>query len=130
MKPKKSKNNLLYIWSLAMLLALTPFASFGIEETKKEFAATVNELLDPNKWFELFKKNITIPISPNEQIEIPTPEEALKKSSPQLKEVSRGVKEETGIDLAKFIGWSAKVLKVFFQVIVDLLEQVSKALGE
>ena len=100
---------------------------------RKEYAATAvstGDLLNPDKWFEILKRNITIPISQDNVVNIPTPEESLRQSAPQLKEIGRGVKEETGIDLAKFIGWFAKVLKVFFQVVVNLLETVAKSFGQ
>lgn len=119
----------LYIpYFLAVMLALSPFVAFGVVEERKEFAATVGELLNPDTWFKALKENITIPISKDQEVKIPTPEEALKEASPQLQEVNKGVREEVGIDFAKFIGWFAKVLKVFFQIIVNLLEQVSQAL--
>lgn len=134
----KARNKSLWIVGfLSLMLAFAPFVGLGVTEVKNEFAAAATELLNPDRWFEMLKRNITIPL-PNfsadkskkgEEVKIPTPEEALKEASPQLQEVSRGVREETGIDLAKFIGWSAKVLKVFFQVIINLLEQVSKAMG-
>lgn len=93
--------------------------------------AQVN-FLNPDKLFEALKKNITIPIpsatSSVEEIEVPSPGQALEKASPKLQEVNRDVREETGIDLAKFIGWFAKILKVFFLTIVDLLEKVSGSL--
>lgn len=122
------KKELYITYLLAVVLALSPFVAFGVAEDKKEFAATVGELLNPDAWFKALKENITIPISKDQEVKIPTPEEALKEASPQLQEVNRGVKEEIGIDFAKFIGWFAKVLKVFFQIIVNLLEQVSEAL--
>lgn len=122
------KKELYITYLLAVVLALSPFVAFGVAEDKKEFAATVGELLNPDAWFKALKENITIPISKDQEVKIPTPEEALKEASPQLQEVNRGVKEEVGIDFAKFIGWFAKVLKVFFQIIVNLLEQVSEAL--
>lgn len=119
----------LYItYFLAVALALSPFVAFGVTDSRPEFAATVGELLNPDTWFKALKENITIPISKDQEVKIPTPEEALKEASPQLQEVNKGVREEVGIDFAKFIGWFAKVLKVFFQIIVSLLEQVSNAL--
>lgn len=122
------KKELYITYLLAVMLALSPFVAFGVAEERKEFAATVGELLNPDTWFKALKENITIPISKDQEVKIPTPEEALKEASPQLQEVNKGVREEVGIDFAKFIGWFAKVLKVFFQIIVDLLEQVSNAL--
>jgi hypothetical protein len=86
------------------------------------------DLLNPSKLFDVLKRNITIPISTDQSVQIPTPEQALEQSSPQLQEVNKDVKEETGIDLAKFIGWFAGMLKLLFQIIVDLLDNVSKSL--
>lgn len=119
---------LLLTYFLAMMLALAPFISFGVGDTTKGFATTVGDLLNPDTWFKALKENITIPISKDQEVKVPTPEQALKEASPKLQEVNKGVKEQTGVDLAKFIGWSAGVLKVFFQVIVNMLEQVSNAL--
>jgi len=113
----------------------SPLVSFGIEEAKNELAATVGSLLNPDEWFKAFKKNITIPTSgpagqdKGKEITVPTPEEALREAAPKLQEINVGVREEVGIDLAKFIGWFAKVLKVLFQIVVSLLEQVSMAMG-
>ncbi len=119
---------LLVTYFLAMMLALTPFVSFGVGDARKELATTVGDLLNPDTWFKALKENITIPISKDQQVKVPTPEQALKDASPKLQEVNKGVKDETGIDFAKFIGWFARVLKVFFQIIVNLLEQVSESL--
>lgn len=127
------------VYLISVVLPLLPFISLGLTrapvalgagDLKKEYIAaaiSTRDLLNPDKWFEILKRNITVPISKEQIIKIPTPEESLKQTSPQLKEINRGVREETGIDLAKFIGWFAKVLKVFFQVIVDLLETVAKS---
>lgn len=115
---------------ISVLLPLLPFIGLGAGDLKKEYAAaavSTSNLLNPDRWFEILKRNITIPISQDQIINIPTPEESLKQTAPQLKEIGRGVKEETGIDLPKFIGWFAKVLKVFFQIIVDLLETVARS---
>jgi len=129
----KSKTIIL-VYSIAVTIPLLPFIVFGAKagDWPKEYAAAVStgDLLNPDKWFEVLKRNITIPISQKQTVKIPTPEEALRQTSPQLREISRGVREETGIDLAKFIGWFAKVLKVFFQVVVDLLETVARSLGQ
>ena len=62
-------------------------------------------------------------------MEIPKPEEALKDASPKLQEVNKNVKEETGIDLGKFISWMVKVLKLFFRFVVDILEAVANSLN-
>jgi len=125
----KKKNFLLIIYLLPAMLILAPTLSLASAHPQYELAATVGDLLNPNKWFEALKKNITFPISKEQEVKIPRPEEALKEAAPKLKEVNQQVKEETGIDFAKFIGWSAKVLKAFFQVIINLLEQVSQALS-
>ncbi len=127
MNPFQDKK-LLAVYLFAVMLALAPFVSFGVIDTRKNFASTVGELLNPDTWFKALKENITIPISKDQEVKIPTPEEALKEASPKLQEVNREVREEVGIDFAKFIGWFAKVLKVFFQIIVNVLEQVANAL--
>ncbi len=100
------------------------------EDARPELSVDhLTDFLNPDKWFDILKRNITIPISKEKTVNIPTPEEAIRQSSPQLHEIGRGVREETGIDLAKFIGWMAKVLKLFFKVIVDLLETVARSFG-
>ncbi len=107
---------------VALLAVFVPLSSAG---------AQVN-FLNPDKLFEALKRNITIPIpsstSSVENIEVPSPGQTLEKASPKLREVNRDIQEETGIDFAKFIGWFAKILKVFFLTIVDLLEKVSESL--
>ena len=107
---------------VALLAVFVPLSSAG---------AQVN-FLNPDKLFEAVKRNITIPIpsstSSVENIEVPSPGQTLEKASPKLREVNRDIQEETGIDFAKFIGWFAKILKVFFLTIVDLLEKVSESL--
>lgn len=122
-----------FIYFTAALLAVLPFVVLGGENglRKGNMGFSTRDLLDPDKWFDALKRNITIPIplSSDQQIIIPTPEEALQKTSPKFQEINRGVREETGLDLAKFIGWFAKVLKVFFQIVVDLLETVARSFG-
>lgn len=137
----RDSKKILLIYLVSVTIPLLPFISLGLvrvpvalgaEDLQKEYAAaavSTSNLLNPDKWFEVLKRNIIIPISKEQVIKIPTPEESLRQTAPQLKEISRGVREETGIDLAKFIGWFAKVLKFFFQVIVDLLETVARSLS-
>ena len=128
--PKSKK--IIWVYFISVTIPLFPFISLGAGDLKKEYAAaavSTRELLNPDKWFEVLKRNITIPISKEQVIKIPTPEESLKQSAPKLKEIGRGVKEETGVDLAKFIGWFAKVLRLFFQIVVDLLDTVAKSFG-
>ena len=117
----------------SVVILILPFVVSGTDENfKKEYASaatSISNFLNPDKWFEILKRNITIPISKEQVVNIPTPEEALRQSSPQLREIGRGVREETGLDLAKFISWIVKVLKVFFQIIVKILETVAGALN-
>ncbi len=121
---------LLIVYLFSVMLALVPFTGLGLGDSPQiQLAATAGDLLNPDKWFEALKKNITIPISKDREIKLLTPEETLQEVSPRLQEINTGVQEETGVDLAKFIKWFAEVLKVFFQILVNILEQVSEALG-
>lgn len=122
------KSKLAIIYFISVALALTPLISFGFSFSQKGLAATVGDLINPDKWFNALKQNITIPLSKDQEVKIPTTSDVLKEASPKLKEINIGVKEETGIDLSKFLSWLAKILKVFFQIIVNLLEKVSETL--
>lgn len=93
-----------------------------------QFAASIGEFLKPETWFGVLKKNITIPVL-DEKITVPTPAEALEGASSTLRDINKDIKEEVGIDFAKFFGWFARVLKTFFQVIVNLIETISKTLS-
>src|SRR3989344_8969504 len=119
-----------WVYFLSVVLLIIPFIGLRADTGwPKEYAAetvSLGDFLNPDKWFEILKRNITIPISKEKIVNIPTPEEAIRQSSPQLQEIGRGVREETGIDLAKFIGWIAKILKLFFQIIVNILEAVAR----
>jgi hypothetical protein len=126
----------IYLSGIVVLaVAASPFIFAEAEvNADKEFAGIAADILNPDKLFEALKKNITIPTSPalekteGDSITLPTPKEALKDASPKLQEVNKDIKDETGIDFAKFIAWFARVLKVFFLTVVDLLETVSGAL--
>lgn len=109
-----------------LFLMIFPFVGFAAVPGA---AAETSSLLNPDKLFEAIKKNITIPLPAGQKVEIPKPEDALKNASPKLQEVNKDVKEETGIDLGKFISWMAKVLKLFFRFVVDILEAVANALS-
>lgn len=124
------KQKVLYI---LCFLALSLAASQSKAETSTPTLPTpsVRDLLNPDSWFRALKQNITIPISEDQLIKpitLPKPEETLQEVSPTLQQVNKDVREETGIDFAKFIGWFAGVLKVLFQIIVNILEAVSKAM--
>ncbi len=119
----------LAILGMVIVLPLLPFLVYGGADTRRELALTVGEFLDPNRWFDALKQNITIPLGKDQEISLPTPEKALGDASPKLQEVNREVREETGIDFAKFIGWTAKILGAFFNFVVELLERVSGALA-
>ena len=103
-------------------------ASSGVAQIN--LAAAGNNILNPDTLFDALRRNITIQI-PNSSttVELPTPEQALSQSSTTLRGYSSDIKEETGVDLPKFIGWFAKMLTLFFRVIVDLLESVSRTLS-
>lgn len=110
-------------------ISSVPFVVHGKEgNTVAGFATTVGELLNPDKWFEILKKNISFPITKKTEVKVPTPEEALDEASSTLRDINKDIREEVGIDFAKFFGWFAKVLKVFFQIIVNLFEAMSKTL--
>ena len=120
-------------YSLITSLAFSPAISFGQDLTLPSGLAVISaDILKPEKLFDALKKNITLPISGAtstlKNTEIPSPGQTLDKVSPQLQEINRDVREETGIDLSKFLSWFAKILKAFFQIIVALLEKVSQAL--
>lgn len=108
---------------LGLLLASSGTAQINL-------AAAGNNILNPDTLFDALRRNITIQI-PNSSttVELPTPEQALSQSSTTLRGYSSDIKEETGVDLPKFIGWFAKMLTLFFRVIVDLLESVSRTLS-
>jgi len=95
----------------------------------KNYAGATADILNPDKLFKALKENITITLPTSDKpLEITTPQKALEEASPKLQEVSKDVKDETGIDFAKFLRWTAKILKLFFQTVVDILEMVAKAL--
>ena len=86
-------------------------------------------LFDPNRVLESFKQNITIPFNlPQSGEKLPAPDEALKKFSPQLQEINKGVQEETGVDFAKFLRWITKVFTAIFRIITTILETFAGAL--
>ena len=118
---------------LALTAAAAPSVIFAAETTTQEyiFEATKSHrtLLSPERLFDALKKNITIPVPFGEGVEVPTPEKIFQDASPKLKEINRDIREEAGIDFAKFIGWAARVLKTFFAVVIDLMEKVSGALA-
>lgn len=121
------------IFTLAIIIFLNPPFVEAQGRVDKEFAGIAADILNPDKLFEALKKNITIPAAPisekiGDKTDLPNPKETLKEASPKLQEVNKDVKEETGVDFAKLIGWFAKVLKVFFLTVVDLLETVSTSM--
>lgn len=111
--------SIFFIFSARVCLATNP---------EPQFAASVGEFLKPETWFGVLKKNITLPVL-DEKITVPTPAQALEDASSTLRDINKDIKEEVGIDFAKFFGWFARVLKAFFQVIVNLIETISKTLS-
>jgi len=111
---------------ILILTTLIPFSSFA-----QGYAAT-DSILNPDTWFKTMRENITIPIpmSSGTQVKLPTPENALKQAAPKLQIINKKISEETGIDLAKFIGWFAKILRAVFMIIFNLLETVAKSLKQ
>ncbi len=115
---------------LAAAILLLPLSVNAFYVKGDGFSATViGEIINPDRWFDTLKQNITIPVSGQENLNIPIPQEALKSASPKLAEINKEIQEEVGIDFAKFFGWLAKILKIFFQFIISLIESLSKALG-
>lgn len=119
---------------LTAVASVAPIFAYAEDSSVKQRAGIASEILNPDKLFESLKKNITIPAAPilekaaGETSALPSPEKAIKDASPKLQEVNKDVKEETGVDFAKLIGWFARVLKVFFLTVVNLLETVSQAM--
>lgn len=130
----KYKNYLTY--AIFMALALAPSIALGFSYAQDGYAAITAEFLNPDKLFKELKKNVTIPIFQEgseikvstTSLKVPTTSDVLKEASPKLKEINTDVREETGIDLSKFLSWFVKILKIFFQLVVDILEKVSQAL--
>lgn len=116
----------LIIFSVA--LALIPFTYILADDNESQPATALGNILNPDKLFDALKQNVTIPISGDKDINLPSATEALESVSPKLQEINTDVNEETGINLSKFISWFAKILKAFFQFIVNLLERMSEAL--
>lgn len=124
------KQKVLYVLCFAAFF-LTVFQSKAETSTPSIPTPSVRDLLNPDSWFRALKQNITIPASKDQLIKpitLPKPEETLQEISPTLQQVNKDVREETGIDFAKFIGWFSGVLKVLFQIIVNILEVTSKAM--
>lgn len=92
--------------------------------------AQEQNFLNQNRWVEFLKQNVTIPFTvPQGGEKLPTPEEALKKFSPSLQEINKGVQEETGVDFAKFLRWLTKVFTAIFRIITNVLKTFADALG-
>jgi hypothetical protein len=85
---------------------------------------------ESNGFFDLFKRNITIPFDVPELKSggLPSPEETLEEYSPKLKEFNQEVQEETGINLSKFLSWIVKILQWIFEFIVSALKALANAL--
>lgn len=128
---KKETSSVLHMqkrWLVPTALTAS-FIVFSMYLPHAAFATTtVGDLLNPDYLFRALRSNITIPISTTTQVELPTPQQAIEQNAPQLREINRDIQEETGINFAKFVGWFAKILRVFFLFIVDLLETVSHSL--
>lgn len=112
----------------SVVLVLMPFAYIQAHENDSQPASALGNILNPDKFFNALKQNITIPISGGKGVILPSATETLEGVSPKLQKINTDVNEETGINLSKFIGWFAKILKAFFQIIIDLLEKISGAL--
>ncbi|OGZ98540.1 MAG: hypothetical protein A3C07_01155 [Candidatus Sungbacteria bacterium RIFCSPHIGHO2_02_FULL_47_11] len=94
------------------------------------FAAEEKNFFDPNRLLESFKQNITIPFNvPKIEEKLSTPQQTLERFSPQLQEINTGVREEIGIDFAKFVGWISKVFTSIFRIFTTILEAFSGSLG-
>ena len=119
-----------YLITIFLLLAIPHFAFVNAKYPgNKEFAGITADILNPDKLFEVLKKNVTIPLPENKEgITLPNPDQALKDASPKLQEVNKDIQQETGVDFSKLISWFAKVLKLFFLTIVDILDKVSNSL--
>lgn len=88
------------------------------------------DFLNPDVLYKILKENVSIPLPEHREgpIVLPAPEQALQNASSSLRHFNKGVREKTGINLGKFIAWFAKILKVFFQIIVDFLDIVARSL--
>lgn len=129
MRNFRHKATVAFILISIATMSSAPLVAYGKERNvTMGFATTVGELLNPDRWFEVLKKNITFPITKDTKVKVPTPEEALNKASSTLRDINKDIRDEVGIDFAKFFGWFAKVLKIFFQIIVNLFEAMSKTL--
>ena len=121
--------NKVFIVLLAVFVFFMFWAQISLAKSGElQFATSIGELLKPETWFEVLKKNITIPVL-DEEVTLPTPAQTLEGASSTLRDINKDIKEEVGIDFAKFFGWFAKVLKAFFQVIIGLIETISQTLS-
>lgn len=124
-----TKNKLLTAL-IAVIFALSPFLSRGVGDTAKEFAAaTNNDVLNPSEWLDALKKNLTIPKLTPPSSTSSSAGDLLKESAPTLQKINADLKEEVGIDFSKFFSWVAKMLKIAFEYLIAVLENISKALN-
>ena len=82
-------------------------------------------LLNPDELFKALRENITVPLTPDTTITLPTPQQSLKdaeKLKPKIDEINKEVQEESGVDLKKFTSFIAKITITIFKVIISVLE--------
>ena len=102
----------------------------GVVEPTPPQLRAVESLLDPQRWLRVVPDAFRINVAPEFQI-TPwlTPREAFEQISPKLQEINIQVREETGVDLAKFMQWAAKIIHAIAQVLTEMLENLSHTLG-
>lgn len=84
-------------------------------------------LLNPDKFFEELRKNITIPISSTTEINIPSPEQSIKdaaKLRPKIDELTKTVEEESGVNIKKLFTFLAKMTIGIFKTVILTLESL------
>lgn len=126
----KPETNILILFFLVVVIALSPFWSLGFFSelnhiTEKDFAGVMTEFLSPTNFYDSIKNNFSVsPFGKNIVAPQQFKENVLSYPSSKMQNFTKGVEDETGVNLPKFLRWFARSIGSFFSLFGDLLKKI------
>lgn len=119
----------LFIYFIAMMLALAPFIFFGIGERPNIFSQASLDFFNPDQLFKVLKENIVVPVPGDKKGDLAPIEDLFKnKVNAPPQPINEKLEEGTSID---FVGFRRllKILTAFLGAITSFFETFSRLMG-
>lgn len=119
----------LFIYFIAMMLALAPFIFLGIGERSNIFSQAALDFFNPDQLFKILKENIAVPVPVGKKLDLAPVEDLLKNQVNIPPQLNEKLGEGTSIDFVEFFKRLLKILTAFLGALTSFFETFSRLMG-